>query len=159
MMTSRMQRIIVADTSCLILMDKLRLMELLHSLFGSILITSAVAKEFGQALPSFIEIKNPINPIYQKLLEFRLDLGEASALALALEYENCLLIIDDNKGRKEAKQLGIAITGTVGVLIIAKHKGHISSIGPFIKAIEKTDFRISKKILNDALGRCGEEKL
>jgi len=151
-----MQQVIVADTSCLILLDKLELLEILKTLFGSILITSEVAKEFGKLLPAFVKIENPSNPVYQKLLEVRLDLGEASALALALEHHNCLLIIDDNKGRKEAKQLGIAITGTVGVLINAKQKGFISSIVPFLEAIKKTDFRISQKILDQARRRCGE---
>lgn len=138
------------------MLDKLELMEILYGIYGSVLITSAVAEEFGNALPEFIKVRNPANPIYQKLLEARVDIGEASALALALENANCLLIIDDNKGRKEAKRPGIPITGTVGLLIIAKQKGQLKYIRPFIEAIEKTDFRISKKILDHALRRCGE---
>jgi predicted nucleic acid-binding protein len=37
-----------------------------------------------------------------------------------MEKKDCLLIIDDNKGRKEAKQLGLTFTGTLGILIRAK---------------------------------------
>ena len=100
-----MPGIIVADTSCLILLDKLGRIGLLKSLFGKITITKIVADEFGKVLPEFVEIENPENKNYQKILESFLDPGEASAIALALEKEECLLIIDEFKGRREALSL------------------------------------------------------
>lgn len=95
-----MQKIIVSDTSCLILLKKINRLDLLHKLFGQITITKIIADEFGNDLPKYIRIENPENTIYQKILESFVDPGEASALALALEKKDCLLIIDDNKGRK-----------------------------------------------------------
>jgi len=72
--------------------------------------------------------------------------GEASATALAVELEDCLLIIDDLKGRNLAEQLGIKITGTFGVIIEAKLSGHIKSVKPLLAKIKQTDFRLTKDI-------------
>lgn len=72
-------------------------------LYGQITITKIIADEFGYELPEYINIENTSNITYQKILESYVDIGEASALALAMEKKDCLLIIDDNKGRREAK--------------------------------------------------------
>jgi len=49
-----------------------------------------------------------------------LDLGEATNIALASEYEESLLIIDEIKGRKAAKEMSILVTGSLGFLIAEK---------------------------------------
>lgn len=90
-----MPAIIVSDTSCLVLFDKLGKLDLLKSLFGKITVTDIIKKEFGKPMPEFIKVKNPKNKVYQKVLENTLDSGEASALALALEEPEHLLIIDE----------------------------------------------------------------
>lgn len=110
----------------------------------------------GKSSPIIIEIENPENLTYQKILESFVDIGEASALALALEKKDCLLIIDDNKGRREARQLGLTYTGTLGILVIAKQKGLIKSLTEIITDIQKTDFRLSDSVINDAKRRCDE---
>ena len=101
-----MRRTIISDTSCLILLDNIGELSILNKLFGNITTTSEVAGEFGRLLPPWIEIKEPSNKNYQSIIEASLDKGEASAIALAIELDNCLLIIDDLKGRKFAHQLG-----------------------------------------------------
>ena len=151
-----MQKTIVSDTSCLILLDKIKQLDLLKALFGKITVTQLVADEFGKKLPDFIQIENPQNLTYQKILESFVDIGEASVLALAIEKKECLLIIDDNKGRREAKQLDLTFTGTIGILIIAREKGLIKSLSEILEKIKKTDFRISDSIINDAKRRCNE---
>jgi len=102
-----MQSTIVSDTSCLILLERIGELELLHKVFGDILITQDVADEYGSTLPKWISIQNPTDQKYQKLLEAGVDRGEASAIALAVELADCLLIIDDPKGRNLAETLGI----------------------------------------------------
>jgi len=93
---------------------------------------------------------------YQKILESFLDKGEASAIALALEIKDCLLIIDELKGRREAKNLGISYTGIMGILIIAKEKNIINSVSAIIDDIQKTDFRLSQKLIEETKRRSGE---
>jgi len=107
-----MQVTIISDTSCLILLEKIGELDLLQKLYKNILVTQIIANEYGKFLPVWIQIENPKDLRHLILLETSLDKGEASAIALAMEKEQCLLIIDDLKGRKLAKKLGVAITGT-----------------------------------------------
>ena len=109
-----MRKIIISDTSCLILLHKIGELEILHKLFGVVVTTQEVAGEFGIPLPSWIELQQPLNTKYQSIIEASVDRGEASAIALAIEHENSLLIIDEFKGRKLAQHLGLNIPAQLG---------------------------------------------
>lgn len=147
-----MRRIIISDTSCLILLDNIGELSILNKLFGNITTTSEVAGEFGKLLPPWIEIKEPSNKNYQSIIEASLDKGEASAI----ELDNCLLIIDDLKGRKFAHQLGLTIIGTIGVIVDAKLAGIIPSIKPILSKIKSTNFRITDQLELIILKLAGE---
>lgn len=152
-----MPGIIVSDTSCLILLDKIGRIGLLQSLFKKITITDIVAKEFGKELPDFFTKENPKEKNYQRILESFLDPGEASAFALAIENSDSLIIIDDLKARREAKQLKLNYTGTIGVLIVAIEKGYIVNVQELINDIRKTNFRITEKYLVEITKRFNKE--
>ena len=151
-----MRRIILSDTSCLIILEKIGELELLHIVFDEIVVTGEVAAEYCSPLPRWISVQNPHDKHYQQILEASVDKGEASAIALAVELEDCLLIIDDLKGRNLAEQLGIKITGTFGVIIEAKLSGHIESVKPLLAKIKQTDFRLSKDIERKILLKANE---
>lgn len=151
-----MQKIIVSDTSCLILLEKIGELELLHKVFGGIIITQVVADEYGLKLPEWIFIQNSSDKNYQKILEASIDKGEASAIALAVELADCLLIIDDLKGRNLAQTLGIKITGTFGVILEAKLSGKINSVKPLLAKIKETDFHFSQEIEKKILAKANE---
>lgn len=91
-------------------------------------------------MPEWFDVKSPVNKTYQRILEASLDLGEASAIALAIEEKDSLLIIDELKGRKFAEQLGLNFTGTLGLLILAKQKGILASIKPALLKKNKRIF-------------------
>ena len=151
-----MQRVIISDTSYLILLDKIGELNLLNKLFGQVTVTPEIANEFRKELPDWFKIEEPINKTYQKILEASLDKGEASAIAFAIEQEDCLLIIDDLKGRKYAEQLGIKITGTLGLIIDAKLSGYITSVKPILDKIKQTDFRLSEDLEKRTLEKSKE---
>ena len=151
-----MQKVIISDTSCLILLDKIGELNLLNKLFGQITITQEIAEEFKNELPDWFKIESPANKTYQKILEASLDRGEASAIAYAIEQSDCLLIIDDHKGRKYAEQLGIKITGTLGVIVDAKLNGLINSVKPLLERIKATDFRLTADLERRTLEKSNE---
>lgn len=151
-----MRRTIISDTSCLILLDKIGEISILNKLFGVITTTSEVAIEFGQPLPSWFEIREPADKNYQAIIEATVDKGEASAIALAIELDDCLLIIDDLKGRKFASQLGLTIIGTIGVIVDAKLAGIIPSVKPILSKIKSTNFRITEQLELLIIKRAGE---
>lgn len=78
-------------------------------------------------------------------------MGEASAIALAKEYEDVLLLLDDLKARKLAKRLNLKMTGALGVIHRAKQNGLIEKVKPLIDKLLTTDFRISERIIEEIL--------
>ncbi len=151
-----MHKAIISDTSCLILLDKIGELEILHKLFGTIITTTEVANEFGLPLPYWVEIKQPSDNNYQSIIEASVDKGEASAIALAIELDDCLLIIDDLKGRKFANQIGLTIIGTIGIIVDAKLAGIIPSVKPILTKIKSTNFRITEQLEAIILKRSAE---
>jgi predicted nucleic acid-binding protein len=151
-----MSKIIISDTSCLIILDKIGQLDLLQQLFETVVITPEIQEEFGEVLPDWITVQNVQNSFMTKVFSEQVDLGEASAIALALEHSEHLLIIDDNKGRKLAKSLELNFTGTLGILVKAKKEGIIPLLKPILEQIEQTDFRISNKLKAIVLKQISE---
>jgi len=138
-------KIVIADTSCFILLTNIGELTLLKSLFGNIVTTSVIAFEFGEQLPEWVEIIEVKDINLQSTIE--IDAGEVSAIILGLEHPHSLLIIDDNKGRKVAKRLGLNITGSLGIFLKAKGAGIIPSVRSIIQKVQQTDFRYSQAVL------------
>ncbi len=151
-----MPKAIISDTSCFIILTKIGHLDLLHKIYGQIITTIEVATEYGQTLPDWVEIRAATDKYSRQILEMKIDQGEASAIALALETTESLVILDDYKARKIAEQLGLEITGTIGVIIKAKLLGIIPSIKPYLIKIRKTDFRLSNDIEIQALKEANE---
>jgi predicted nucleic acid-binding protein len=57
-----------------------------------------------------------------------LDVGEAEALALALETRADLVLLDESAARLKARQLGLTHTGVLGVLRQARRTNRIPSL-------------------------------
>ncbi len=151
-----MSKITVSDTSCLILLDKLGLLLLLEKLFGEITVTPETKKEYGQMLPEWINVREVQNKTYQAVLSATVDLGEASAIALAIEEQDCLLILDDDRARKTATRLGINYVGTLGLLVAAKEAQSIPAVKLVLASIKATNFRISEGLEKKILMLAGE---
>lgn len=107
-------------------------------------------------LPEWIEVVSVADKSKQQLLELQIDKGESSAIALALETPGSTIILDDNKARKIADQLGLTFTGTIGIVVKAKLQGLIPSIKPIIAKVKQTDFRLSAEIEHQALKQANE---
>jgi predicted nucleic acid-binding protein len=150
-----MPSVIVSDTSCLILFYKIEELDLLKKLFGRLHITDTVFKEFNQPIPDWIEVVELKTDVHKGLSGY-LDAGEATSIALASEYEDSLLIIDEIKGRKAAKEMGIPVTGSLGLLVAAKSKGHLKDVKPIIDKIQRTNFRISEELIESVLVKVNE---
>jgi predicted nucleic acid-binding protein len=151
-----MPRIIISDTSCLIILNKIGELDLLQKVYGQITTTVEIAAEFGELLPDWIEVVIVKEKDKQRLLETQIDKGESSAIALALEYSESLLILDDIKARKIASQLNLSYTGTFGIIIKAKLQGIIPSVIPYLDRIKQTDFRISDEVVKQILKEAKE---
>jgi len=151
-----MHEIVISDTSCLILFHKIGELDLLRRVYDNISTTPEVAQEFLEELPIWINIESVKDKKYQEFLETQIDLGEASAIALAKEKEYPLLLLDDLKARKLASKLNLRFTGTLGVINRAKQIGVIDKVKPIIEKLQATNFRISENIVAELLRKNNE---
>lgn len=146
-----MPKVIISDTSTLILFHKIDELSLLQKVYGELITTPEVAKEFGEQLPNWISIQSVFDKKYQFFLETQIDRGEASAIALASEYDDVLLLLDDLKARKLATQLNFKITGALGIIHKARQMQLIEKVKPLISKLLLTDFRIADNIVAEIL--------
>jgi predicted nucleic acid-binding protein len=146
-----MPKIVISDTSTLILFHKIDEFILLNKVYGEIITTPEIAEEFGEELPDWIKIQSVSDKKYQNFLETQIDYGEASAIALATEFDDVLLLLDDLKARKLAARLKFKITGTLGVINKAKQMSIIDKVKPLIDKLLLTDFRVADNIVEEIL--------
>jgi predicted nucleic acid-binding protein len=64
-----------------------------------------------------------------------LHLGEQEAITLALAHPGAWVLLDEAAARKVAAGLGLAVRGTLGILLEAKRRGLIDAVGPLIEGI------------------------
>ena len=162
--------IIISDTSIITNLAAIQYLYLLPQLYNQVIIPEAVYRELIDIDPpvpgsvevqsaTWIEIRQVVNrnAVERLQQEVRLDLGESEAIALALELNADLLLIDERRGRAEANRLGLRITGILGILIEAKHQNLILAVKPLMDALIATsEFRISLALYNQILGMVNE---
>ena len=137
---------VIANSSCLIALVNIQMLSILKDLYGRIYITREVFEEFGKDIQDWIEIREVKDRKYLQVLNNLVDPGEASTIALSLEIENSLMILDDDKARKVARSLKLTYTGLLGVLLRAKQKNVIHSVRQVLDKLKAVGFRISKEI-------------
>ena len=92
------------------------------------------------------------------LLRVDLHQGEAEAIALALEMKTDRLLIDERDGRMAARQLGLPVTGVLGVLLRGKKTGRIPRVKPELDALRtKAHFFIAPELEAAILADAGEQ--
>jgi predicted nucleic acid-binding protein len=140
------KQIIISDTSCLIGLTNIGLLEVLHQLWNEVIITPEVADEFGEKLPDWIKVTSVINSSKTAIYNKFMGSGESSSIALAAEVENPLLILDDWQARQFATNLGFAITGTAGLLAEANRRGIIPDYHRAISKLRANGFRLPEEV-------------
>jgi predicted nucleic acid-binding protein len=138
--------IVISDARCLILFTNIGRLDILNSLFGQIWITSEVQTEYGFELPDFVLVRDPADSEIYDSLRQQLDAGEASSIALASQNPGSKLVIDEKKGRRIAAEMGLDVTGTVGVLLEASEKGLIQSNPELVALLVNEGFRLSPRL-------------
>ena len=70
-----MPKVVISDTSILILFRKIDQFKLLEKVYGELITTPEIAEEFGENLPDWIKIQKVADKKYQDFLNIQLDYG------------------------------------------------------------------------------------
>jgi len=141
----------------------------LQQLYGTVFIPEAVYRELTD--PSFpiagstevqtfdwIETCAVINRTLVDSLSDELDIGEAEAIALAVEMQAEPVLIDERRGRLVAARLNLRYTGILGILVEAKSQGLIDRVKPLLDAlINQAGFWVAEPLYNSVLRLIDEE--
>lgn len=145
-------QVIISNSSPLINLSKINKLGLIGKLFKKIIIPEAVYNELivqGSAKSGskrikelieagIIEVKKAENLNFVKALEKDLDYGESEVIALALEMNAELIILDEADARRIAALYNLRKVGFIGILLKSQNEGFINN------AIELLDLAIEK---------------
>ncbi|MEA5448297.1 DUF3368 domain-containing protein [Leptolyngbya sp. CCNP1308] len=160
--------VIVSNTSPISNLAKVSQLGLMQQVYGRILIPRAVHEELldpgaGATViaavqsADWLEVLSVKNQELVSELRTRVNIGEAEAIALAVEVQAPRLIIDERLGRQAASNLGIKVIGALGILLLAKRRKLIIDVRPIMdNLINQANFRISQQLYADVLDAANE---
>ncbi|MBI4614352.1 MAG: DUF3368 domain-containing protein [Planctomycetes bacterium] len=156
---------VVSNTSPLSHLSAIGKLEILREIYGEIVVPPAVAEELADrrqehpldvVVVPWIRVQSPIGPPPPTLSRF-IHRGEEEAITLAIEMGAELLLIDERKGREEARRLRVPIAGVLGILLTARKRALIPSVAELIERLDReTDFWMSEKLIRMILRAAGE---
>jgi len=157
---------VICNTSPIQYLYQLGLLHVLPALATQVIIPPAVVEEVavgraaGVSLPDLAALKwvTVRRPVGELALPLVTDLGpgETGVLMLALELPEAVVVLDDALARRVAETLGLRLTGTLGVLLDAKHTGLVTTVAPLLDQLQALRFRLAPHTREAVLKLAGE---
>jgi predicted nucleic acid-binding protein len=161
--------IVVADAGPLIHLAAINRLELVAAV-GDVLIPPGVYEEvvvIGAGLPGAQEVSEAtwisvVTPtrldLVNALLAGGLHRGESEAMALALERQADVLLMDERQGRLTAEAMGIRVIGTIGLVIAARQRGALLAVAPVLSELRTSGLWMSDELVRQVLATVGESE-
>lgn len=151
----------VSDAGPLIHLSWIDRLDLLPLLFDEIVTPVAVRDEVlraGPDIPGATSLREAlaagwpsVRPVRDRAaveaLRAELDHGEAEAIVLMRELDADIVLLDDRRARVYALQLGLSVTGTLGILRAARDRGLLPAVLPLLAELRRRGFRISAELV------------
>lgn len=147
--------ILICDSSPLIALSIIDKLTLLDSFFKEVFVPTSVFNEAtiqgkpeSQRIAEWAQgkITTATNKHLVRSFSLLLNAGESEAMSLYFEKKADFLLIDEKKGRKIAVYSKINIVGSLGILLLAKQKGLITSVKPLLDRLQQSYIRISNEL-------------
>ncbi|HST19505.1 MAG TPA: DUF3368 domain-containing protein [Blastocatellia bacterium] len=142
------------------------MLDLLPSLYQQATVPQAVVDELKEGRAQGINLPDililpwmQVKAVREEaLLGLATDLGrgERQVLALTIQTSDSLALLDDGLARQYARLIGIAFTGTLGVLLKAKQTGYLIVLSPLLDQLERLRFRLDSDTRQAVLKLAGE---
>jgi len=153
---------IVINASPLILLSKIGRLQLLNKLYRTVYIPFAVLQEISDIGKPIVDLSqltyqqlNVTNELAMLGLLGRLHNGEVEVMIGAIEHNIKTVILDDNVARNKARQLGLDVTGTLGILLEAYKKDLLDDLEKEIASLKRVGMFLSddicKKIMSSII--------
>jgi predicted nucleic acid-binding protein len=120
-------------------------------------IAAGQERGYRVAMPGWVSIV-PLSQPVGALGQSALDAGEAAVIELALQRRIQLVAIDEARGRRAAKAAGLTVTGSLGLLGLAKTRGLIPAVGPFVAAMQTGGVYLDDALVRRFLAAVGEPR-
>jgi predicted nucleic acid-binding protein len=159
-------RALVVNASPLILLARIDRLDLLASLAKLVVVPKAVIREIqagsdrdGTAgkvenLSSILQADD--RPVPDRIRLWNLGAGESQVLAHALERPGTEVVLDDLAARRCARSLELPMIGTLGVVVLCRHRGIISAARPVLQTLREAGLRLKPALMDEALAKVGE---
>jgi predicted nucleic acid-binding protein len=158
--------IVCPNTSPLLVLARLDRLDLLGDP-ASIVLTQAVLDEIHDkqdAATARVDalargIAPPVDPVPSDRVDLSRSLGpgERSVLTWAVSAgPEALSVLDDAAARTEARRLGVAVTGTLGLVLRAKLDGRLAAAAPLLEEAVAAGLYLDDAVLAAALAAVGE---
>ncbi len=159
--------LVVCNAGPLIALSGIGCLDLIRDLFGSVEAAEEVRREVEAGGPSGLGKSiftthpwlrsSPLLAPPDPLLSSVLDSGEAATISLSLERGASLVLMDERKGRKIARDVyQLPVAGTGRVLVEAKRAGLIAQVKPLLRKMEANGYWLSIPIQREILRQAGE---
>jgi predicted nucleic acid-binding protein len=160
--------IVVSDTSPisnLLLIGRLFILERLYqeilvppAVHAEVLAMSSLGKDVSAyEAADWVTVQEPIHKEKINSLTLKLDQGESEAIALAIEIGCDLLLMDERRGTRIAREEGLRTIGLAGVIIDAKRRQIISEVRPLLEDLRsEAGFWLGENLEARILAEAGE---
>lgn len=161
-----MSDVLVVNASPLIFLGNAGRLDLLRGLGASrIVVPEAVFAEVTGTKYADVAVRSlssarwieptPVPSIPTPIIEWDLGPGESAVIALAMATTGAKAVLDDLSGRKCALALGVAVMGTLGIVIAAHRRGHVSDPRQTLLDLRTAGMWLSDSIIEKALQLSG----
>jgi hypothetical protein len=163
---------VVSNTSPILNLAVIDRLSLIREQFTTVAIPKGVLEELrgGENLPGskkildaleakWLQVEEIQDSAMLRILKRELDAGEAEAIALAAETSAHWILLDESEARRIAKDLGLKVTGVLGILLRACRQKRIPSLRTEMEGLrEKAGFYIADQLFEDLLEQCQSYK-
>lgn len=161
-----MPEVRIVDASPWIFLDHLQLLETLRIGARRVVMPDVVSREVAAGGPDDPAFRSLVGSDWVEILPTvtlpvaeigaGIDPGEASVLALAMQHEDCEVVINDMPGRRRAAALRIPTIGTLSVLLRAKASGMVERLRPNLVELIEFGMYLSPGVIREILELAGE---
>jgi predicted nucleic acid-binding protein len=156
---------LLVDASVFITLAEIDAVRLLYELDGDVVVPKLVADEIqdepartelDDAQGEWIEVKSAdggrVEESMKRLGREGEPRGDAALLALALTYDDAVVVTDDKPLRKACKALGVSLSGSVGVIVASVEKEVLApeEARELLVAMDEVGARFSASLLRKA---------